>query len=77
MALTDCPKCWMSEEHCLCNSSSNASMRTWLSPESLPPALPSRKAIEYAHYILNHYSRDSINDQLCLARDLEKHGWHP
>lgn len=32
-------------------------------------------AIEYADYILNHYSRDSHADKLCLASDLERHGW--
>jgi len=37
--------------------------------------LPSSEAIRYANYILNHYSRNSYKDKLCLARDLERHGW--
>lgn len=36
----------------------------------------SLEAVQYADYILNHYSRDSYADKLCLARDLERHGWH-
>jgi hypothetical protein len=36
---------------------------------------PSEMAIQYADYILNHYSRHSIADKICLARDLERHGW--
>lgn len=35
----------------------------------------SSEAVQYADYILNHYSRDSHADKLCLARDLERHGW--
>jgi hypothetical protein len=36
---------------------------------------PSREAVQYADYILNHYSRTSQSDKICLARDLERHGW--
>ena len=36
---------------------------------------PSRDAVQYADYILNHYSRNSQADKICLARDLERHGW--
>jgi len=36
---------------------------------------PSSEAVRYAKYILNHYARDSHADALCLARDLERHGW--
>lgn len=36
---------------------------------------PSRDAVAYADYILNHYSRNSLSDKLCLARSLEEHGW--
>jgi hypothetical protein len=35
----------------------------------------SPEAVQYADYILNHYSRDSHADKLSLARDLEWHGW--
>lgn len=39
---------------------------------------PSEAAVQYADYILNHYSRHSHKDKLCLARDLEEsHGWTP
>ena len=37
---------------------------------------PSRDAVQYADYILNHYSRNSQADKICLAQDLERHGWH-
>lgn len=37
-------------------------------------AQPSPEAIRYADYILNHYSRDSQADKICLARDLERRG---
>lgn len=33
MALTDCPKCWMPEEHCSCNSSSNIPKQTYSVPD--------------------------------------------
>lgn len=36
---------------------------------------PSASSIRYADYILNHYSKDSMMDKICLARDLEKHGF--
>jgi hypothetical protein len=36
---------------------------------------PSTEAVQYADYILNHYSRYSHADKLCLAIDLEKRGW--
>jgi hypothetical protein len=35
----------------------------------------SSEAVQYADYVLNHYARDSYADKLCLARDLERHGW--
>lgn len=35
----------------------------------------SSEAVQYADYVLNHYSRDSHADKLCLACDLERHGW--
>lgn len=38
-------------------------------------ATPSAASIKYADYILNHYSKDSMMDKICLARDLEKHGF--
>jgi hypothetical protein len=31
--------------------------------------------VQYADYVLNHYARNSYADKLCLARDLERHGW--
>ena len=77
MALTDCSKCWMSEEHCTCNNSANTPAYNFITIASSPQVVPSRKAIEYAHYILNHYSRYSTEDKICLARDLETHGWKP
>lgn len=40
-----------------------------------PPCSASSEAVQYADYILNHYARDSHADKLCLARDLERHGW--
>lgn len=36
---------------------------------------PNIKTIQYAEYILNHYSRHSYADKLALAKDLENHGW--
>jgi hypothetical protein len=42
-------------------------------PRTDAPA--SLEAVQYADYILNHYSRYSHADKLCLARDLERHGW--
>ena len=36
---------------------------------------PSKQAVQYADYILNHYSRNSHADKVCLAIDLERHGW--
>ena len=36
---------------------------------------PSFKAMEYAAYIPNHYSRKSHVDKVLLALDLERHGW--
>ena len=33
MALTDCPKCWMSEEHCPCSNSSNIPKQTYAVPD--------------------------------------------
>lgn len=53
---------------------------TTTAPLPLGAALcsPSDAAVQYADYILNHYSRHSHNDKLCLARDLvESHGWTP
>jgi hypothetical protein len=49
--------------------------RGWYAADELDPAPPSREAIQYVDYILNHYSRDSYADKICLARDLERHGW--
>ena len=40
-----------------------------------PPCSASSEAVQYADYVLNHYARDSYADKLCLARDLERHGW--
>lgn len=34
---------------------------------------PSKEAIQRATYILNHYSRDSYADTLCLALALDRH----
>jgi hypothetical protein len=34
---------------------------------------PSKEALRRADYILNHYSRDSRADIICLARALDKH----
>ena len=47
----------------------------WYAASELHQGPPSRKAIQYVDYILNHYSRDSYADKICLARDLERHGW--
>lgn len=50
-------------------------------PETKPPVvvqrvvMPHLETVQYAAYILNHYSRNSHADKLCLARDLERHGW--
>jgi len=53
-----------------------------MTPPTTPPdelgaasCSASLEAIQYADYILNHYSRDSHADKLCLARDLERQGW--
>lgn len=35
---------------------------------------PNPKTIQYAEYILNHYSKDSHADHICLARDMELKG---
>lgn len=35
MALTDCPKCWMPEEHCSCSSASNLSIPDKLNESDL------------------------------------------
>lgn len=47
----------------------------WVQRMVSPHPSPSRDAVQYADYILNHYSRNSHADKLCLARDLERHGW--
>lgn len=36
---------------------------------------PSPESVQYADYILNHYSKDSYSDKICLARSLEQNGW--
>ena len=44
----------------------------WYAENALHQGPPSREAIQYADYILNHYSRHSYADKICLARDLER-----
>lgn len=36
---------------------------------------PSPESVQYADYILNHYSKDSYSDKICLARSLEQNIW--
>jgi len=38
---------------------------------------PSTRTIQYADYILNHYSKKSLADKTVLAKDLERHGFVP